>query len=95
MIKALILAAGQGTRLRPLTDNKPKCLVELCGTSLLERQAKVLRECGIDDICVAAGYRAEQIRELGFRTIENPKYETTNMVETLMCAEEFIKGRRI
>ena len=51
-MRAIILAAGQGTRLRPLTDDIPKCLVELCGVSLLERQADVLRRAGIEDIVI-------------------------------------------
>jgi choline kinase len=91
MTKALILAAGQGTRLRPLTDDRPKCLVEFCGETLLKRQAATLRLCDIADICVATGYRSDLIRELGFTTIENPRYESTNMVESLFCAKAFFE----
>lgn len=88
--RALILAAGQGTRLRPLTNNKPKCLVPLAGKSLLHRQVKTLNDNGISDIHIATGFCKEQIETLGFDTSYNPDFETTNMVETLFCAKDFI-----
>jgi choline kinase len=89
-VKALILAAGQGTRLRPLTDDRPKCLVELVGKSLLERQVTVLRRAGILDITVVSGYRANQIAALGFATIMNPRYAETNMVTSLFSAVDIM-----
>jgi len=91
MIRALILAAGQGTRLRPLTDDKPKCLVPLMGKSLLQRQTDTLKKAGIKTIHIATGYRAEQIERLGFTSSFNPRYDQTNMVESLFCAKEFIE----
>jgi choline kinase len=90
MTRALILAAGQGTRLRPLTDHKPKCLVPLMGKSLLERQTVTLRSAGVDDIHVATGYCAGQIADMGYATSINPRFADTNMVETLFCAQKFI-----
>ena len=56
MTRALILAAGQGTRLRPLTNDKPKCLVPLLGKSLLERQVDTLKKSGVTNIHIATGY---------------------------------------
>lgn len=91
MTKALILAAGQGTRLRPMTNDRPKCLVTLMGISLLERQVSVLNEAGIIDIHVATGYKADQIKQLGFATSINKDFDKTNMVESLFCAMDFIK----
>jgi len=91
MTRALILAAGQGTRLRPLTDDKPKCLVPLMGKSLLQRQTETLKKAGIKTIHIATGYRAEQIERLGFTSSFNPRYDQTNMVESLFCAKEFIE----
>ena len=91
MTRALILAAGQGTRLRPLTDDKPKCLVTLLGRSLLERQVDTLRESGISDIHIATGYRADQIEALGYATSINLRFAETNMVETLFSALAFIQ----
>ncbi len=91
MTRALILAAGQGTRLRPLTDDKPKCLVSLLGKSLLQRQVDTLRESGINDIHVATGYRADQIEALGYATSKNLRFAETNMVATLFSALAFIQ----
>ena len=48
-MKIIILAAGQGTRLRPLTDNQPKCMVEVKGKSLIERQLLTMYSCGIEE----------------------------------------------
>jgi len=91
MTRALILAAGQGTRLCPLTDDKPKCLVLLLGKSLLERQTHTLRKAGIDNIQVATGYRSDQIERLGFSISTNPYFAETNMVESLFCCLAFIR----
>ncbi len=92
MTKAIILAAGQGTRLRPLTDNIPKCLVPLAGVSLLERQVSTLQEAGITRINIVSGYRSECIEELGFDVTLNHDYAKTNMVESLFAAKDFMMG---
>lgn len=89
--RALILAAGQGTRLQPHTLDKPKCLVPLLGQSLLERQVTVLRQAGIDNIHIVAGYRADQIERLGFSVSINPRFATTNMVTSLFSAQTFMQ----
>lgn len=89
-MKAIIVAAGQGTRLRPLTDDRPKCLVELAGKPLLDHQLEVLRAEGVDDITVVAGYREDQIQRPGVRKRINPDFEFTNMVYTLFCARELM-----
>lgn len=86
--RAIHLAAGEGTRLRPITDDRPKPLVELGGTSLLERNVGTLRECGVTDQLVVTGYRADQIRSLGYETAHNPVYDETDMVYSLFSAEE-------
>lgn len=91
-MRAIILAAGQGTRLRPITDHVPKCLVELEGVSLLERQVRTLRSAGIMDITVVGGYRADQLIERGYNVIVNENFATTNMVATLFCAREAMRG---
>ncbi len=91
MTRALILAAGQGTRLRPLTNDKPKCLVPLLGRPLLERPVTTLRKANINEIHIATGYRSDQIEALGFDTSYNPRYAETNMVETMFCAIDYIK----
>ncbi|MBY8200470.1 phosphocholine cytidylyltransferase family protein [Vibrio fluvialis] len=92
MTKALILAAGQGTRLRPITNDRPKCLVPLMGKPLLERQVETLKAEDISEIHIATGYRADQIESLGFQTSFNSRYDKTNMVESLFSALAFIEG---
>lgn len=91
MTRVLILAAGEGTRLRPLTNDKPKCMVPLLGTSLIERQIACLKRHDITDIHIATGYRADQIEALGYPTSFNKRYNKTNMVSTLFCALDFIE----
>ena len=90
MTKAIILAAGQGTRLRPITNDRPKCLVPLMGKTLLEYQVEILKSAGVTNIHIVTGYRADQIVDLGFETSYNSRFKTTNMVESLFTAIEFI-----
>lgn len=87
-MKAIILAAGEGRRLRPLTDNKPKCMVELFGKNLLDWKVNLLKKYGISDIIVITGYMSEKINVKQVRFYKNNLFETTNMVETLFCARE-------
>ena len=91
-MRAIILAAGEGTRLRPYTLDRPKCLVPLAGRPLLEWQRDALRAAGIDDITVVTGYRADQIRALGCSTVQNDDFASTNMVASLMCAAHLLDG---
>ena len=92
MTKAIILAAGMGTRLRPLTNDRPKCLVELNGRPLLEHQIKALHSNGISDIHVVGGYKADALSGRGVTLHINDRYETTNMVYTLFRAERELSG---
>lgn len=87
-MKALILAAGEGTRLRPYTLDRPKCMVEVDGLSLLDRQLAVLRSEGISDVTLLGGYRADMLARYGFDICINPRYQETNMVWSLFCAED-------
>lgn len=91
-MKAIILAAGQGNRLRPLTDHKPKCMVEFKGRALIDYILEAMSECQIKDIVVVGGYKMEVLKGyLGDRKVifcENVKFAETNMVSTLFCAEK-------
>lgn len=92
-MRVIILAAGQGTRLRPYTDSIPKCMVELAGKPLLHHQLEVLRDAGLHKILLVGGYCAERLNAEGVEIELNPKFATTNMVSTLFCAEEWmLKG---
>ncbi len=87
MTRAIILAAGRGSRLHPYTSDCPKCLTELGGQTLIGRQLGVLRACGVSDIVIVGGYRAEMLRLQGTRQIINADWADTNMVESLFAAE--------
>jgi choline kinase len=91
-VRSIILGAGEGQRLRPYTADRPKCLVEIAGRSMLQRGVDVHHELGIDDIVVVTGYRADAVDRLGLRTAFNPRFSSTNMVESLMCAASFLDG---
>ena len=89
-MNALILAAGMGTRMRPLTDDRPKCLVPVLGVPIVERQIRLLKEAGIDDIVLLSGYRADRLDYLkgkfGVEIIPNPRYETVNNISSMFAA---------
>jgi len=91
-MKAIILAAGKGTRLWKYTDNIPKCMLNFKGKTLIERQIVTLRSNGIDDITIIKGYMAEKINIPGIKYYTNKEYENTNMVYTLFCAEKELFG---
>ena len=91
-MKAVILAAGEGTRLRPYTDNKPKCMVEINGVSMIERQIKVLKSLGIEEIIIIGGYKSEMLQNKSTNLILNERYYETNMVWTLFCGENYVNG---
>lgn len=92
-MNAIILAAGRGARLGALGEQLPKCLaVVLGGKTLLERQLEVLRSCGVRDISVVRGHRAEAIRYPGVTYVLNPRYEATGSLGSLACAAEQLHG---
>ncbi|MCL4415417.1 MAG: phosphocholine cytidylyltransferase family protein [Actinobacteria bacterium] len=87
-MKAIILAAGMGTRLGKYTQNLPKCMLEFKGKTLIERQIDTIRSVGISDITVIRGYMPEKIRIKGVKYYLNKDFANTNMVLTLFCAEK-------
>lgn len=91
-MKAIILAAGQGLRLRPLTDDHPKCLVPVFGRPILDYTLQTLRSRGIDDITLVTGFRADCLTGLGLRTRHNERFDATNMVHSLFCAADQLRG---
>src|SRR3546814_15351970 len=62
-MKAIILSAGQGRRLLPLTRRRPKCLINLSGISILEWQLFALREAGVEEVVVVTGFAAEAVEK--------------------------------
>lgn len=94
-MNALILAAGEGTRLRPYTLDRPKCLVEVDGVSLLDRQLAVLQSEGVENITLIGGYLSDMMKRPGVGLELNPRYAETNMVWTLFSAENALRGELV
>lgn len=86
-MKALILAAGQGTRLKKYTQDLPKGMLEFRGKTIIERQIETYRKCGIDDIIIVRGFAADKIQYENVKYYDNLDYANTNMVESLMVAK--------
>ncbi len=89
-MKAIILAAGRGSRMKKLTDERPKCLVELRGKALLDWQLDALRGAGISDIAIVTGYKRELLTDRGLVEFYNPRWMATNMVSSLACATSWL-----
>jgi len=90
-MKAIILAAGRGSRMKSLTDDRPKCLVELRGQPLLQWQLTSLREAGITEIAIVTGYRSELLKNYGLVEFHSNRWADTNMVSSLACADEWLQ----
>ncbi len=90
-MKAIILAAGRGSRMKTLTDDRPKCLVKLRGRTLLDWQLQALREAGITEIAIVTGYRRELFANRGLVEFHNPRWADTNMVSSLACANKWLE----
>lgn len=91
-MKALILAAGRGSRMKDMTEEKPKCLVELHGKPLIEWQLASLKGGGITEIGIITGYRRELLATYGLREFHNPRWAETNMVSSLESAGEWLSA---
>jgi len=97
-MKAIILNSGVAKRLKPLTDNLPKCLLEVNGRTILGRQLECLEACGIDDIIITTGPFEDQIVHFmeenfpGLRVsfVNNPNYASTNYIYSIWLAKELI-----
>jgi choline kinase len=87
-LKAIILAAGKGSRLGKLTKNIPKGMLKIHNKTLIERQIEIYRNFGIKDITIVTGYKNKLIDFSGINYIKNQDFEKTNMNESLFCASE-------
>jgi choline kinase len=87
-LKVIILAAGMSSRLRTLTNDKPKCMLKLFNETLIERQIKIFHSCNINDITIVTGYMSEVIDIPDVNYVKNKNYETTDINESLFCALE-------
>ena len=93
-MKAVILAAGQGTRLRPMTADLPKCLIPVNGKPIMQYQLESIEECGISECLIVVGFKAEkverhfgsQFRDTKLIYIKNDWFEETNNIYSLWLA---------
>jgi L-glutamine-phosphate cytidylyltransferase len=92
-MRGIILAAGKGSRLNGTAGDKPKCLVEAGGLTLLERQLQILERAGVDDLTVVIGCEADRVRSLCGRRVtyvENPRFAETNSLYSLWMARALL-----
>jgi len=88
-MKAVILAAGRGLRMRPLAQDMPKCLLPVNGEAILSRQLRILRSCGVRDIAVVAGWQEQQLAARygdEVTLLHNPDYQDTGSIYSLWLA---------
>ena len=96
-MKAVILAAGRGTRLPEITKNKPKSLIKIAGKTILERQIDILLRNNIKEIYIVVGYKAEKIKDKikkfrNIEIIENKYYATTDNIYSLYLTQDKVKN---
>lgn len=77
--------------MKHLTDERPKCLVEVRGKSLLDRQLEALRTAGITEIAVVTGFKRELLADRGLVEFHNARWAETNMVSSMACAEDWMQ----
>lgn len=86
-MKAIIIAAGKGVRLKHYTEDLPKCMLEFGRKTLLQRQAETLKANGVTDISIVKGYQQEKINYPDFKYYINDKYEHNNILNSIFYAE--------
>lgn len=98
--RAILLSAGQGRRLLPLTEDRPKCLLPVAGKTILEWQIDALWDAGIDEIGVVTGYRPDKVEALldqhyaerRITTLFNPFFDVSDNLASCWMAREFMEG---
>ncbi|MFW2830693.1 NTP transferase domain-containing protein [Sphingomonas sp. ID0503] len=99
-MRAIILSAGQGSRLLPLTADRPKCLIEFAGRTLLDWQLDVLSANGVTEVVVVVGFRDDQVtaalaRRTGgpkVTTLFNPFYKVADNLGSMWIARDWLEG---
>ena len=90
--RAILLAASRGEKLGPLTEQRPKCMIDVRGEPLLQRLVRTLNRSGLGDVTVVRGYRKEAIELAGIEAVDNDRYEETGEAASLACAKGRLNG---
>lgn len=95
-MRAILLAAGMGTRLRPLTLDTPKPLIQINGETIIERQIKALNDIGIYEIIIVTGYLNEKFdflkKKYGVKFVHNDKYDKYNNIYTMYLVRDYLRN---
>ena len=91
-LRAILLAASRGQKLGPLTERRPKCMIDVRGEPLLQRLVGTLNRSGLRDVTVVRGYRKEAIALAGIETVDNDRYGETGEAASLACASDRLDG---
>jgi choline kinase len=102
-MKAIILAAGRSRRLLPLTKNKPKCLLEMGGLTLIDRLVLALKDNNINEVTVVVGFQAkllkqhltDKYKDISWNFVENREYRNTHPAYSLWLARNYLKDSTI
>ena len=90
--RAILLAASRGEKLGPLTERRPKCMIDVRGEPLLQRLVRTLNKSGLRDVTVVRGYCKEAIALAGIETVDNGRYDETGEAASLACAVNRLYG---
>jgi len=93
--KGLIVAAGLGSRLKGHTEDKPKCMLDFGGKTLLQRQLYSYKNNNIKNISLIRGYKKNKINYKGIKYFDNNEYKNNNILNSIFYAEEIINGNII
>ena len=91
-MRAIILAAGRGSRMKSLTKDRPKCLIQLQGRALIDWQLDALREAGMREIAVVSGYKRSSLEDRDLLEFHNDRWFETNILSSLACANEWLSN---
>ncbi|MGW3727096.1 phosphocholine cytidylyltransferase family protein [Streptomyces sp. NPDC000851] len=94
-MKAVVLAAGRGHRLGPYTADRPKCLVEVAGDTLLSRQIAALRAAGASELAIVSGWQGKSLEGRGLTVFHNTRWAQSTMVESLRCAAQWLSSTEV
>jgi len=91
-MRCIVIAAGMGSRLEHYTDERPKCMVQVGGRSILDHQLASLRAHGVDDLHIVRGYLADRLVVPGATYWSNEEYRNNNILHSLFCASDAMEG---